>query len=87
MRCRRKPIEYEAEQTEDGRWCVTNLFTRDRKVITDREFRQQFEPVKETPKVDAKGRPLPTLLTHEVVDNPDGSTSVRLRSISEDLPL
>jgi hypothetical protein len=83
MRVKRKPIIYDAQPSVLGSWEVTNLFTKEKKIMSDREFRTQFEPVKEA--VDAKGKPIPPQLDHEIVDNPDGTTSVRLRHIGEDL--
>lgn len=60
MKFRRKQPTYDAEELDGGRWLVINLLTKERKVVTDREFRTQFEPIPEEKKpvqIDSKGRP------------------------------
>lgn len=54
MRFRRKPITYEAFQSQNGGWVVTNCFTREKKVFTDKEFRQQFEREPDLPEQPKK---------------------------------
>jgi hypothetical protein len=84
----RKIDRYFAAPVADGTWQVTNKRTGKSALLTDKEFRAQFEPVKEpTPAPEnKKWQPSKfTPLEHEVVDLPDGRTEVRIKHISEDL--
>jgi hypothetical protein len=83
VKVKRKPIIYDAQPSVLGSWEVTNTFTKEKKILSDREFRTQFEPVKEP--VDAKGKPIPPQLDHDVVVDQDGNATVRLRHIGDDL--
>jgi hypothetical protein len=48
MRVKRRPVIYDAQPSGDGfTWLVTNLITKEKKLLSDKEFKSQFEPVKE----------------------------------------
>jgi hypothetical protein len=58
MRVKRKPIIYDAQPAGDGSsWVVTNLLTKEKKVFTDKEFRMQFEQIRdERPTAPSKAK-------------------------------
>jgi hypothetical protein len=43
MKYKRKPVLYDAYQTTSGTWTVINLLTKQKAILTDKEFKEQFE--------------------------------------------
>lgn len=50
MRVRKKPDVYEAVE-QGGAWVVTNITTGAKRILTRKEFHQQFEEIRTRPEV------------------------------------